>query len=297
MKSAFFAVLMLALPGIAWAQTPPPIVGEAETVYTEAERWRDEQMSRRFVQSLLKPSLNVDGQFARWKAPVCPRVVGLTRAAAFVVERRIREVATQIGAQVDRADPCHPNIVILVSPEPQQTLDDVLKADSLLLAASPQKDLTMRYPVQAWYFGSFRDYNGAPHLDIPWEILYPERDTPPPVPAKITRLGTGLKAEMGVATIIVDANAIAGLTLGSIGDYLSLMSLAQTPATGRCQPAPSIANLFVKGCDADFQATSLSDVDMAMLKGLYAAPDDPEKLQSLRIVRQMGRYLEQQSQK
>jgi len=92
--------------------------------------------------------------------------------------------------------------------------------------------------------------------------------------------------------VLVDAGAITGLTLGSLGDYLSLMALAQTPATGRCQPAPSITNLFLKDCEADFHTTSLSEVDMAMLTALYQTPVEPEKLQQQRLIRNTRRNLE-----
>ena len=97
---------------------------------------------------------------------------------------------------------------------------------------------------------------------------------------------------MGAATILVDAEAIKGLTLGELGDYLALMALAQTPATGRCQPAPSIANLFLKECDADLRTDGLSDADMAMLLSLYQTPDEPEKLQMVRLIGNMRRSLE-----
>ena len=96
----------------------------------------------------------------------------------------------------------------------------------------------------------------------------------------------------GVATILVDAEAIKGKTLGSLGDYLALMALAQTPAKGRCQPAPSIANLFLTNCEPIFHTTALSEVDLAMLKALYKAPDEPETLQSIRVIGNMRRILE-----
>jgi hypothetical protein len=290
MKNAFFAALMLALPGIALAQVPPPISSQVETVYSEAQRARDEDLSRRLVQSLLRPSVNLEGQFTRWKTPICPRIVGLTPTAAHVVDRRIRDIATQVGAPVNRTDPCHPNIVILVTPTPQETLDDVAKADFMLVASARSKDrMAVKHPVQAYYFGLYRDFKGRTFWDMDWEFYL---DEPPRVAAKMTRISTGIKAEIGVATIIVDANAIAGLTLGSVGDYLGLMALAQTPATGRCQPAPSIANLFLKECATDVRSDSLSDVDLAMLTSLYQASEEPERLQVNRLLMGMTRYLE-----
>jgi hypothetical protein len=102
---------------------------------------------------------------------------------------------------------------------------------------------------------------------------------------------------MGTAVILADTAAISGLTLGNFADYLALTALAQTPATGRCQPAPSIANLFLTDCGADFHVTGLSDVDLAMLTSLYQTPDEPEKLQMVRLIGNMRRDLEGESRK
>ncbi len=287
-------LFLLAASTATQAQTPPPITGEAETVYSDADRARDEDLSRRQTQSLLRPSHSLEGQFTRWKRLVCPRVVGLTPAASRVIEKRIRDVAFKVGAPVNWLD-CQPNIVILVTPEPEETLHDVSKVDFTLVASARQQDrLTMRYPVQAYYFGLYKDFNGRTFWDMDWEFYL---DAPPKVASNLTRLSTGIKAELGVATIIVDVKAINGLTLGSVGDYLALMALAQTPATGRCQPAPSIANLFVKECTADVHSDSLSDVDLAMLAGLYQANEEPEKLQQQRLWGGMTRYLEGQHSK
>ena len=294
---------MAVLSGAALAQTPasapvpaPFVQGAPETVYSDAQRERDKAVARRFVQSVLRPSYNLDGQFSRWKQPLCVHVVGISPVAAHVIEQRIRDVAAQIGAPLDRNDPCIPNITVFVTPEPQTTLA-ALVANNHWLFDSAHGELKLLYPVQAWYEGLYRDYNGHMHLDVPWEILYPDCVTGPPncppgVPANTTRLRTGIQPEMGTATVLVDAAAITGMTLGSLGDYLALMTLAQVPATGRCQPAPSIANLFVKGCDADFHTTGLSEIDTAMLMALYKTPDQPEKLQMQRLMGNLQRDLE-----
>src|SRR5689334_12066468 len=82
------------------AQTP------FETVYSDAQRERDQDLSRRFVQGVLAPSYSFEDQYAKWKRPVCPNVYGMSVTAKFLLERRIREVAQQVGAPVDRQDPC-----------------------------------------------------------------------------------------------------------------------------------------------------------------------------------------------
>ena len=293
MKAHGLVLILLVLPMAAQAQPapqPPQVASEPETVYSDAQREKDDATARRFVQSLLRPSHSLEGQFTRWKKPVCPHVIGMTKAAAYVVERRIREVAEEAGVPLNRADPCLPNIEIFVSPEPQATLDAIKKTDFMLLASTPYAStMIQHYPVQAYYYGFYRDYNGRVWLDMDWEFYL---DEPPHVARNGLILKTGIKAEMGMATIIVDAGAVSGMTLGSLGDYVALMALAQTPATGHCQPAPSIANLFLNDCDADLHTTSLSNADLAMLTALYQTPEEPEKLQWQRLGGNMRRDLE-----
>jgi hypothetical protein len=84
------------------------------------------------------------------------------------------------------------------------------------------------------------------------------------------------------------------MSLGELGDYLALMTLAQAGQYGACQPMPTIANLMLKGCDPGDRTHGLSHVDIALLTGLYEVPDSPEKLQKQRIVGAMRRSLERQ---
>lgn len=300
MRIAAWGLLpVLALASVALAQTPrPPVTGEPETIYSDAQRLRDEQLSRRFVQSLLRPSDSLEGQFSRWEDPICLNVYGLRPTAAYVVEQRIREVANLVGAPVERTSPCTPNIGIIVTPDPQGSLDSIAATRAFLLQGGNQKPVA-RYPVQAWYAAFRTEYDGFRVLDIPREDAEAWRDYIPKVSndlpwskANLSRLHTGQTTEIAAATVLVDVGAINGMTLGSLADYLALMVLAQTPATGRCQPAPSIANLFLKDCDAGLHVTALSDADRAMLTALYQTPDQPEKLQAQRLIANMRRNLE-----
>jgi hypothetical protein len=120
-----------------------------------------------------------------------------------------------------------------------------------------------------------------------------ERDLPK-MRAQGGRLGTGVTTEMAGVVVIVDAKAIIGMTLGSLGDYVALLSLAQAPVTGHCQEAPSIANLMLASCSRDVKTASLSTVDVALLTGLYQTPEKPEMIQKQRVIGAMRRSLEAQ---
>jgi hypothetical protein len=279
--------------GTSLARAQPQELGDPETVYSDAQRQIDLDHSRRVVETMLAPSFSIDGQYARWKQPVCPHVYGLTPVAAYVVERRIRDVAAQVGAPVDRRDPCIPNIGIIFSAQPQASLTSIATARPFLVQGGSQKP-EVRYPVQAWYATFKTDYDGFKTIDIPWEITEPWRDAPPQVAANVSRLHTGQTAEMAAATVLVDSKAVTGMTLGEIGDYLALMTLAQASQYGACQPMATIANLMLKGCDPADVTRDLSHVDIALLTALYQVPDIPEKLQKQRIVGAMRRSLERQ---
>jgi len=292
---AFTFLIFGAALDTALAQAQPQVLGEPETVYSDAQRQIDLDHSRRVVETMLAPSFSIDGQYARWKQPICPHVYGLTPVAAYIVERRIRDVAAQVGAPVDRQDPCIPNIGIIFSAQPQASLTSIANARPFLVQGGSQKP-QVRYPVQAWYATFKTDYDGFKTIDIPWEIAEPWRDenSYPQVAANLSRLHTGQTAEMAAATVLVDSKAVTGMTLGEIGDYLALMTLAQASQYGACQPMATIANLMLKGCDPADVTRDLSHVDIALLTALYQVPDIPEKLQKQRIVGAMRRSLERQ---
>ncbi|MBV9550632.1 MAG: hypothetical protein JO256_13270 [Alphaproteobacteria bacterium] len=289
MRRLIVAFLLFGAATAALAQPQPN--GPIETVTSEAQRAQDDSVARTAVGALLAESQSMQGEFARWKAPVCPHVYGLTPVAAWLVEHRIKEIAAQVGAPVDRNDPCTPNIGIIVTPNPQRSFDS-LAARAPELVISSTRRTKVEYPVETWYAGLLRDYNGKASLDESWEDA--GLDGPPYVPAQLSRLSTGQTAEMGAATVLVNAGAVTGMELGTLADYIALQTMTQTLMNGRCQPVPSIANLMLKNCDPANHVERLSDIDIALLTGLYASEERPEVLQRQRIIGAMKRSLQEQ---
>jgi hypothetical protein len=286
MKRFILPFILATATTAAWAQ--PQVSVPVETVTSEAQRAQDDDTAHRFVQSVLAQSPTMENQYAKWKAPVCPHVYGLTPTAAYVIEQRIKEIARQVGAPVDRNDPCIPNIGIIVTADPQKSFDS-LAARAPYLVITSSRRTKVEHPVETWYASMLRDYNGKLNFDQSWEDA--GLDGPPMVPAQLSRLSTGQTAEMGAATVLVNAQAVTGLSLGTLADYIALQTLAQSQVAGRCQNVPSIANLLLAGCDTANHVEQLSDLDLALLTGLYAAPDRPELLQRQRIIGAMKRAL------
>ena len=295
-KGAVACLVVLALCAAGRAQSParPAAPDPSESVTVQSERVKDWNYSAGFVKSMLQPSYFLEGEFATWKRPICPRVNGMSSPSARFIVQRIRDIAGKIDAPLDQNPACAPNIVIIVSPNPQTMLDGLKKERPYLFAASLLRDRKMHAPVQVWYYSLDRDYNGQYWADAP---IYPffDASNPKSVPSmasNYTQLLTGIQPEMNIALIIADSVAIRGVPLGSLADYLAQLSLMQASVTGQCQPAPSIANLFLTGCESGFHTPSLSNADMALLTGLYQTPDEPERLQKVRIINHMRKNLQ-----
>lgn len=265
----------------AFAQPkPPPMVqGEPETVHSDALYDKQDPTARHFVEGYLEPEGgSADFQYSRWKAAICPHVIGLQPVAARFIEKRIRDVAAKVGAKIDARTPCRANIAIIFSDTPQVWLDTIASERQELVWEGSLR-LTMKYPIQSWYAELVRGGDGA--------LVYDELHTGQGC-HQITRLNTDCTMEFGFATTIVDNRAMAHVPLASVADYAALVTLSQTRQNGQCHGVPTIANLTVPDCPAENHVTALSELDLGMLSGLYHSRDDHlQVLQKSLILRSM----------
>jgi hypothetical protein len=291
-----FALLLMSCAA-ALAQAPAPAAPETldhETVYSDAEIERDQSISRETVGTVLDPVSTVDDQYARWKQPVCFNVYGLSATAKYVVERRLKEIAHQVGAPVDRRDPCPPTVTIVFTPDPVATLESVAKVRPFLVPGLNfiRSRVRQSQPIQAWYNTLVTNDKGT-------KILEYDGYTDDPVwssSASISRLQTGLTTEMASVLMTVDTNAIMGMSLGTLADHFALLSLAQARALRGCREIETIANLMKKDCAAGLQPAAITNNDLALLTGLYKTPDDfTGRLQRQRIIGNMRKSLEAQA--
>lgn len=291
--------LTLLACGTSLAQTPQPPAPLAqvpvESVTAEGLMQKDPAIERHFSQSMLTPSVTDDHQYALWKkVKICPRVTGLSPADAVFVQHRIREVAAQAEAPLDARDPCTPNALIFFTVHPQQLLDALGDADPMRIYGNNTNRALITQPIQSWYTILARNWNGQVGVDaacgyrgIP--------DGPPcgsPSASFSSRLKLGLSPELGAALVVVDIRTVVGMTLGTLADYLALRVLVPVPPGEDCKPAPSIANLMVKDCDAAMKTASLTPMDSALIDSLYHSVGDADQVQRQRVVQGMKERLE-----
>jgi hypothetical protein len=297
MRLTALALLLLSSAAALAQTTPAPAAPETldhETVYSDVELERDQSISRETVGSVLAPTDTVDGQYARWKEPVCFNVYGLSATAKYVVERRLKEIAHQVGAPVDRSDPCTPTVTIVFTPDPIATLESVAKARPFLVPGLNflRSRVRQAQPIQAWYNTIVTNDKGT-------RILEYDGYTDDPIwssSASISRIQSGLTTEMASVIMTVDTKAIMGMSLGTLADHFALLSLAQARALSGCREIETIANLMKKDCAAGLQPASITNNDLALLTGLYKTPDDyTGRLQRQRIIGNMRKALEGQA--
>jgi hypothetical protein len=218
---------------------------------------------------------------------------GLSPGFNAFVSARLREVAIDAGAPAGEPNTCKENVEVIFTPEPQKLLDGVVKDHEILLGfhwvTQTKKVATVSRPIQSWYVTA-AVWKGQEWIDDQREFLDPP--VPPGPPPKGSRIGGGSPSRIVHALIVVDSNKVDGYTIGSIADYVAMLTLAQPHSLDDCSELPSILDLFSQGCAAASRTDALSAVDRAYLKALYLVDPGLELLfQRGSITRHMKQYL------
>ena len=86
-----------------------------------------------------------------------------------------------------------------------------------------------------------------------------------------SHLGDGILISLSSVFVVVDMGKVDGRQVGTIADYVAMLTLLKTDAFAVCRPLPSVSNLLTPGCDESLRTTALSDADLAFLRGVYKA--------------------------
>jgi hypothetical protein len=223
------------------------------------------------------------GNLARWrggKQSICPVTVGLSPGYNAFVTARLRALAAYVGAPVQSDPQCKTNVQILFTNNPQERMDDVLKWASVYFRnrySGGMKDLiTFKgdRAIQGWYMttsGGALVLNtdvalvGLNLLPVWPQItpLYNGSDT------LGTRTGSGGGSGIGIVILVVDTTKVVGYTIGTIADYLAMLTMTVVQSPDNCDPLPSILDLMSSSCGAREKPIAITAGDLAFLKALY----------------------------
>jgi hypothetical protein len=286
-RFARFAMALCAvLAATPWAHAQPAASDSAAQAGPKSREAIDQ-----FVGAFATPT-HMTGKMARWETGICPLTVGQQPAFTKFVTDRVKEVAAKVGAPVNNAASCAPNIDIVFSRIPQELLDNIRghQPDYLGYAESNaelEKRAKMTRPVQAWYATQTQDRQGRNRIDSGMRLGEGSavactacgRGGPTDYLADATyakvsgnRINDEVKSSFYHVVIVADINGLKGYEAGPMADYIALLALTQLNSLDVCQPLSSVENMLAKGCEA--KTGALTQADLAYLHGVYKMSPD-----------------------
>jgi hypothetical protein len=266
-------------PASATAVSPLTVTARARPLTSAAET----QALQTYVKDHAVVSRN--DRLARWREPVCPHTSGEPEVFDAFITDRVKAVARQVGAAVDRSAKCRANVEIVFSAAPQALINEMYRRHPLVVGYHHQSDakalLAFDQPIKSWYVTATRStaagapgaiFAGVPASDAAvGDAVLDESWGPSPGGAAGTRMDNSLNSELANALIIVDQKQAAGFEVGEIADYIALLALSQPPTLAACGTLDSILDLFSPDCRADQKPHALTASDAAYLTALYKA--------------------------
>jgi hypothetical protein len=223
------------------------------------------------------------GNLARWRGgrqSICPVTVGLGQGYNAFVTARLRALAAFVGAPVQSDPQCKTNVQVLFTNNPQERMDDVIKWAAVYFRnrySGGMKDLIAfrgDHAIQGWYMTT---NGGAMVLNTDVALvglnLLPVWPTITPLyngsGTLGTRTGGGGGSGIGIVILVVDTTKVVGSTIGTIADYLAMLTLSVVQSPDNCDPLPSILDLMSSSCGAREKPVAITAGDLAFLKALY----------------------------
>jgi hypothetical protein len=78
--------------------------------------------------------------------------------------------------------------------------------------------------------------------------------------------GSGSGSGIGIVIFMVDLSKVAGYTIGTISNYLAMLTLSVAQSPDHCDPLPSILDLMSSNCRALEMPAAITAGDLAFLE-------------------------------
>ena len=222
---------------------------------------------------------SVDDQLARWRAPVCVSVVGVSKSIGVRVIGRIETAARDAEIALAR-HPCKANAFVTFTSDGAALARLLEKKSSRIFAAMALSEsktlLESDLPVRWWYGYESTGADGRPVVDSAAAIGANASSTGGTnLPARITSsygetlVGTKFNVNVVSATVIVDVTLANGRSLDAVADYAGRVILGPTRLPVKAADQSTILTLFSGTTSSPDQLTRF---DRAYLWALYKLP-------------------------
>jgi hypothetical protein len=263
MRGALLVAALLVSPAVAQERLQDD---EAPEIVVVGQRDREQQI-RDFVDALSSgspadPIARFDG------SSVCPAAVGLSEPQNAAVAARMRRVAEGAGLRLAGAN-CEPNVLVIVAPDKKKVVDWLQKKRPGYFRDAADRYVEVRDqpgPVTAWHLEGLVDRSG---LLVPVD----RSDDVSVVNATGTslRLTAAARPIFLASILVIEAEALIGLTTTQIADYSAMRAFAPADPARVARSAPTILNILDAPKDTP-QPVTLTRWDFEYLKALYASP-------------------------
>ena len=191
----------------------------------------------------------------RFTVPVCPAVYGLAPQQAAFISGRMRQIAYAAGIAL-AVEPCQPNAIVIVTKDKTSLLRGLEQRHSDYFPLEWNKrqirDLESDpYPAASWQFEGLITPDGLriaentiPSLVDPVDPAGLVQATPPTT-APASRLRPAELHDVMTSVLVVQANALQGLTAMQFADYAAMRTFARTdPRSTTVPPTDTILKVL-----------------------------------------------------
>jgi hypothetical protein len=250
----------------AIAQEAPPPADSSQIVVQGNKNFKKDV--EKFVGALAEdPAIK---QLSRFEDSVCPKAFGLPAAQDEAVARRMRQVAEAAGISVGKSD-CLANVVVIVVPDKKAFLRLLArrKPDYFgeLEPMQVRRLIAEAGPATAWQLqGPEKSARGTVITVDPASGL-PTNNSMEPA----SRLTTPSRPQFAAAVVVIEAQAVDGLTSTQVADYAAMRTYAGTKPS-RLEVSSAVTILKVLEVPMGTEApASLTNWDLGFLRGLYSS--------------------------
>jgi hypothetical protein len=222
---------------------------------------------------------------ARWrggKQSICPVTVGLTPQYDAYVTARLRAIGTYVGAPVQADPECKPNVQIVFTNNPAQSMDAVIgwatRAFGIRYSGGAKDLIEYKgdHAVQGFYIttwgGSVVQNTDLLLVGLEVNPLWPRVGQEYLGNGRAgSRLGgdPGSGIGIGVVILVVDTTKIGSYAIGTLADYVAMLTLSLAQSPDHCDALPSILDLMSSNCATHDKPVAMTAGDLAFLKALY----------------------------
>jgi hypothetical protein len=277
---ALIAATLCAASASSLAQSSPPTIDDREIV-VEGIKERQRQI-RRFVGSLTETHFR--GQIGRFEWQVCPVAAGMPESQSRQVTERMRQIAEAAG--VPLADPgCAANALVIVTPDKPATMRMLRRSYPDLFRT--ELDTRIRpdpdEPVSAWQVEGRLTQDG---LSVPVAVADMGTYHQSTVTRASSRITPATRPHFKASVLVVQLDALRGLTLTQFADYAAMRLFAKTQPEQVDRTAPTILNIIDAPMGTDVPLT-LTAWDLGFLRGLYSSAENHYAEQQRQEIRRL----------